>query len=139
MYLCNDISNSLNALTSIGEDTTLWHHRLRHMSEKGMQILHSRNLLPSLKHVDLIFCENCVYGKNMRVKFLRVGKEKKRKKLELVHTNVWDLLRYHLLVALVIMLLLLMMQLEKPRFIVFKINLIYLILLRNKKLWLEMR
>jgi len=139
MYLCNGISNSVNALTSTGEDTTLWHHRLRHMSEKGMQILHSRNLLPSLKHVDLIFCENCVYGKNMRVKFLRVGKEKKRKKLELVHTNVWDLLRYHLLVALVIMLLLLMMQLEKPRFIVFKINLIYLILLRNKKIWLEMR
>eukprot|EP00253_Pinus_taeda_P023188 PITA_23188 len=31
--------------TFTGEDTTLWHHRLGHMSEKGMQILHSRNLL----------------------------------------------------------------------------------------------
>eukprot|EP00253_Pinus_taeda_P026322 PITA_26322 len=29
-----------------GEDMTLWHHRLRRMSEKGMKILHSRNLLP---------------------------------------------------------------------------------------------
>ena len=40
MYLCNGISNSVNALTSKGEDAALWHHRLRHMSEKGMKILH---------------------------------------------------------------------------------------------------
>eukprot|EP00253_Pinus_taeda_P021211 PITA_21211 len=29
-----------------GEDMTLWHHRSGHMSEKGIQIIHSRNLLP---------------------------------------------------------------------------------------------
>ena len=58
------------------------------MSEKGMDIFQSRNLLPGLKNVDLDFCENCIYGKQKRVRFLRVGKEKKRKKLELVHTNV---------------------------------------------------
>ena len=50
-----------------------------------------------------------------------------------------DLFRYHLLVALAIMLPLLMMQLEKPRFIVFEINLMYLISPRNGKLWLKMR
>lgn len=109
------------------------------MSEKGMKILHSRNLLPGLKNVDLDLCENCIYGKQKRVRFLRVGKEKKSEKLELVHTDVWDLLRYHLLVALIIMLLLLMMQLEKLGFIVFKINLMYLILSRNGKLWLRLR
>jgi len=42
-----------------------------------------------LKHVDLEFCENCAYGKQKRVIFLRVGKEKKSEKLELVHTSVW--------------------------------------------------
>ena len=89
LYLCNGISNSVNALTSKGADAALWHHRLGHMSEKGMNILHSRNLLPGLKDVDLDFCENCIYGKQKRVRFLRVGKEKKRKKLELVHTDVW--------------------------------------------------
>ena len=89
MYLCNGISNFVNALTSAREDTALWHHRLGHMSEKGMWILHSRKFLPGLKHVDLKFCENCVYGKQKRVKFLRVGKEKKSEKLELVHTDVW--------------------------------------------------
>ena len=59
------------------------------MSEKGMQILHSKNLLPDLKQVDLDFCEHCVYGKHKRVRFLRVGKTKKSEKLELVHTYVW--------------------------------------------------
>ena len=77
LYLCNGISNSVNALTSKGADATLWHHRLGHMSEKGMQILHSRNLFPGLKHVGLKLCENCVYGKQKRVRFLRVGKRKK--------------------------------------------------------------
>jgi len=74
LYLCNVISNSVNALTSKGADAALWHHRHGHMSEKGMKILNSRNLLPGLRNVDLDFCENCIYGKQKRVRFLRVGK-----------------------------------------------------------------
>ena len=35
------------------------------------------------------FCEKCVYEKQKRVRFLRVGKQKKSEKLELVHTDVW--------------------------------------------------
>jgi hypothetical protein len=61
------------------------------MSEKGMHILHKRNLLPDLKQIDLDFCEHCVYGKQKRVIFLRFGKEKKNERLELVHTDVWGL------------------------------------------------
>ena len=78
LYLCNGISNSVNALNSKGEDAALWHHRLGHMNEKGMNILHLRNLLPRLKHVDFDFCENYVYGKQKRVRFVRVGNEKKK-------------------------------------------------------------
>ena len=59
------------------------------MSEKGMQIVHSRKLLPDLKQVSLEFCVNCVYGEHKRVRFLMVGKQKKSEKLELVHTDVW--------------------------------------------------
>jgi len=76
LYLCDGISNYVNALTSTREDMTLWHHRLGHMSEKGMQILHSRNLFPGLKHVDLEFCDNCVYGKQKRVKACSRSEEK---------------------------------------------------------------
>jgi hypothetical protein len=46
---------------------------------------------------------------------------------------------YHLLVALIIMLLLLMMQLEKLGFIAFDKNLLFFILLRNENIWLRMR
>ena len=58
------------------------------MSEKGMQILHSRKLLPDLKQGSLEFYENCVYVKHKRVIFLRVRKQKKSEKLDLLHTYV---------------------------------------------------
>jgi hypothetical protein len=54
-----------------------------------MHILHKRNLLPDLNHIDLDLCEYCVYGKQKRVRFLRVGKEKNNERLELVHIDVW--------------------------------------------------
>ena len=90
LYLCKRNIDSSIALASVGTYATLWHHRLGHMSEKGMQILQSRKLLPGLKHIDLKFCEHGVYGKQKRARFLRVGKEKKSEKLELVHIDVWD-------------------------------------------------
>ena len=34
-------------------------------------------------------CENCVYGEQKRVSFVKRGKEKKNEKLELVHIDVW--------------------------------------------------
>ena len=48
-------------------------------------------MLPNLKQIDLDFCEHCVYGKHKRVRFLRVEKEKKWERLELLHTNLWGL------------------------------------------------
>jgi hypothetical protein len=89
LYLCIGNVDSSISLASTEVDTTLWHHRIRHMSDKGMQILHKRNLLPDIKQVDLDLCEHYVYGKQKRVRFLRVEKEKKSEKLELVHTCVW--------------------------------------------------
>ena len=67
----------------------LWHNRLGHMSEKGMKLIHSKKVLPSLKCVNMDFCESCVYGKQKRVSFVKTGKENKKEKWELVHTNVW--------------------------------------------------
>jgi hypothetical protein len=54
-YLCIGNVDSSISLASTGADTTLWTHRLGHMSEKGMQILCKRNLLPNIKQVDLDF------------------------------------------------------------------------------------
>ena len=89
LYLCPHNTDYSIFIASTKTSATLWHHRLGHMSEKGMQILHLRKLLPYLKQVSLELCENCVYGKQKRVRFLRVGKHKKSEKLELVHTDVW--------------------------------------------------
>jgi hypothetical protein len=72
LYLCTGNTDSSISLDSTGVDTTLWHHRLGHMSEKGMQILHKINLFPDIKKIDLDFYEHCVYGKHKRVIFLRV-------------------------------------------------------------------
>ena len=59
-----DIDNAVKAIVNVARtDSVVWHHRLGHMSEKGMKILHTKNLLPGLKNIDLEFCENCVYGK----------------------------------------------------------------------------
>ena len=44
-----------------------------------------------MKQASLELCENCVYEKQTRVRFLRVRKHKKSEKLELVHTDVWGL------------------------------------------------
>jgi hypothetical protein len=63
LYLFTSNTNSYISLASRGVDMSLWNHRLGHMSEKVMQILHKINLFPDLKQIDLDFCENCVYGK----------------------------------------------------------------------------
>jgi hypothetical protein len=46
-------------------------------------------LFPDLKQIDLDFYEHCLYEKHKRDSFLRVRKEKKSERLELVHTDVW--------------------------------------------------
>jgi hypothetical protein len=89
LFLCTGNTDSSISLDSTGVDTTWWNHRLGHMSEKGMHILHKKKMLSDLKQIDLDLCEHYVYGKQRRVIFLRVGKEKKSERLELVHTNVW--------------------------------------------------
>ena len=89
LYLCPHNTDYSISVASIEIGVALWHHRFGHMSEKGMMILHSRKLLLDLKLVCLEFCENGVYGKQKRIRFLRVGKPKKSEKLELVHTDVW--------------------------------------------------
>ena len=54
-----------------------------------MKELHSKKVLPSLKCVNMEFCESCLYGKQKRVSFVKSGKENKSERLELVYTNVW--------------------------------------------------
>ncbi|KAK3037909.1 hypothetical protein RJ639_031800 [Escallonia herrerae] len=89
LYTLSGIHNHFISLAfTENQITTLWHHRLGHLSESGMKILHSKNALPGMKNIQLDFCESCVYGKQKRVSFWRDGKEKKIERLELVHMDV---------------------------------------------------
>ena len=70
-------------------NTSLWHHRLGHMSEKGMEMLLSKRKLPELKSIDFDMCESCILGKQKNVSFLKTSKTPKAEKLELVYINLW--------------------------------------------------
>ena len=69
----------------VDSDIMMWHNKFEHMSEKGVKLIHSKKVLPSLKCVNMDFFEICVYGKQKRVSFVKIGKENKSEKLELVH------------------------------------------------------
>ena len=91
----NECSGTIVAVEQ-GEQTltvdykiVLWHNRIGHMSEKGMKLLHSKQVLPGLKYVNIDFYKIYVYGKQKRVSFVKSGKENKDENLELVHIDVW--------------------------------------------------
>lgn len=88
LYVTSGTDSTIAVASSdIGAST--WHHRLGHMSEKGMKIMLKRGKLKGLKELDLEFCEDCVYGKQKRVSFTKFSRERKLNRLELVHTDVW--------------------------------------------------
>ncbi|KAE8692624.1 Retrovirus-related Pol polyprotein from transposon TNT 1-94 [Hibiscus syriacus] len=49
----------------------------------------SKGKLSDLKNVDVGLCEDCIFGKQKKVSFAKIGKTPKAEKLELVHTDVW--------------------------------------------------
>ncbi|RVW41057.1 Retrovirus-related Pol polyprotein from transposon TNT 1-94 [Vitis vinifera] len=59
------------AVVDASTDTSLWHSRLGHMSEKGMKMLLSKGKLLKLKSIDFDMCESCILGKQK--KFASLG------------------------------------------------------------------
>ncbi|KAL5826235.1 hypothetical protein ACOSQ4_018032 [Xanthoceras sorbifolium] len=88
LYVTSSLENIVAVANSNGK-SNLWHQRLGHMSEKGMKTLLSKGKLPDLKAVDVGLCEDCIFGKQKKVSFAKIGKIPKAEKLELVHTDVW--------------------------------------------------
>ena len=58
------------AVANASTDTSLWHCRLGHMSEKGMKMLLSKGKLPKLKSIDFDMCESCILGKQKKGELL---------------------------------------------------------------------
>ena len=53
----------------VAEMSRLWHMKLGHVGEKSLQTLAMQGLLKGAKTCKLDFCEQCVLGKQNRVKF----------------------------------------------------------------------
>ncbi|KAL4323581.1 hypothetical protein GQ457_11G003910 [Hibiscus cannabinus] len=67
----------------------LWHRRLGHISEKGLQILAQKTLIPEVKGKVIQPCIHCLAGKQHKVSFRRGNHPHRRKYvLDLVHTDV---------------------------------------------------
>ena len=110
-------SRDIIAVAHASIDTSLWHRRLGHMSEKGVKMLLSKGKLSELKSIDFDMCESCILGKQKKVSFLKIGRTPKVEKLELVHTDYGGLLRLHSLEVQGTTSLLLMTQVERYEFI----------------------
>ncbi|KAL2243395.1 UNVERIFIED_CONTAM: Retrovirus-related Pol polyprotein from transposon TNT 1-94 [Sesamum indicum] len=88
LYMAGGSSSNIHFARTVSQ-ANLWHNRLGHMSEKGMNVLKSKGRLPELKSVEVGHCEHCMFGKQKRVSFLTTGRTPRKEKLELVHTDLW--------------------------------------------------
>ena len=81
--LCKDV------VSAAQEDSSpnLWHRRLAHMSEKWLQILAKKSLIPFAKGTSLNPCNFCLLGKQYRVSF-NIPSTRKLNVLDLVYSNV---------------------------------------------------
>jgi len=79
-----------NAVNVVDCDNSsdLWHRRLSHISEKGLNCLAEKNLLPGLKGAKLENCAHCLAGKQHRVSFKSHPPSRKSEVLELVHSDL---------------------------------------------------
>ncbi|GJY91424.1 retrotransposon protein, putative, ty1-copia subclass [Tanacetum coccineum] len=83
------MAGELNA--SVEEKDSLaqvWHKRLGHISEAGLQVLEKQGLFGKESLGKLDFCENCVLGKSHRVRF-GVGRHTTQGVVDYVHSDLW--------------------------------------------------
>lgn len=67
----------------------LWHARLGHISEKGLQTLARKKYLPQLQSMSsLKTCDHCIVGKTHRVAFNTHSSSKRSGLIDLIHTDV---------------------------------------------------
>jgi hypothetical protein len=67
-------------------NTSLWHMRLGHMSEKGIHLLHKRGYLNDIGKLE--FCEHCVFNKQKRVSF-SLSTQCTQGILDYNHSDLW--------------------------------------------------
>lgn len=85
-----EVQTEVGATLEVADSgTVLWYKRIKHMSSKGLEILH-KNKLPSLKAIDMELCEHCIYDKQQRTWFSTKEHMKKTRPLKLVSSDVFS-------------------------------------------------
>ncbi|RVW97586.1 Retrovirus-related Pol polyprotein from transposon TNT 1-94 [Vitis vinifera] len=84
--ILNDSANV--PVSTVSENTKLWHLRLGHISQRGLHEIVKQGLLGNDKIKDLEFCEHCIYGKASRVKFSHAI-HRTKETLDYVHSDSW--------------------------------------------------
>ena len=79
---------ALSKVDKVAEMFRLWHMRLGHAGEKSLQTLAMQGLFKGAKTCKLDFCEQCVLGKQKRVKF-GTAIHNTEGILDYIHTDVW--------------------------------------------------
>ncbi|RDY05683.1 hypothetical protein CR513_10444, partial [Mucuna pruriens] len=74
-------------------EASLWYRRLSHISEKGLNCLVKKDMLPGLKNAKLEKYSHCMPGKQTRVSFKKHPPSRKLEFLELVHFDVYGPLK----------------------------------------------
>jgi len=69
-------------------EASLWHRRLGHISEKGLNCLAKKDVLMGLRNAELEKCSHCMASKQTRVSFKKHPPSRKSELLELVHSDV---------------------------------------------------
>ncbi|RDX89152.1 hypothetical protein CR513_29156, partial [Mucuna pruriens] len=69
-------------------EASLWHRRLSHISEKRLNCLAKKDVLPGLKNAELEKCSHCMAGKHTRVSFQKHPPSRKSELLELEHSDI---------------------------------------------------
>ena len=85
-------------LNAVDDDSShnLWHKRLAHMREKGLQLLAKQSLIPMAKDKSSNPGDYFLFGKQHRVSFQK-NSTRKLEKLELVYSDVCEPMEVDLL------------------------------------------
>lgn len=91
VYVIKDVEATQYALTATSTQLTegdMWHKRLSHISNKGIEELTKQGILPTGISKEMSFCEHCLMGKSKRHGFTK-AQHSTKEILDYVHSDLW--------------------------------------------------
>ena len=85
----------VHTYTSQVNDSLLWHRRFGHFNNATLKHMHIKGLaqnMPSIYACDEV-CDVCQFGKQRRLPFLKNQAWRATQKLQLIHTDIYGLMR----------------------------------------------